>query len=72
MVLSTRTARRPRDEGEWRLVKRQKPSFRMPWLDPTGRSSWLKAAVLLGALLPGVFWVTMEGQPSLNTVLNEI
>jgi hypothetical protein len=55
MVLSARTARRSRDEGEWLLVKRQKPSFRMPWLDPTGRLSRMKAAVLLGALLPGVF-----------------
>jgi hypothetical protein len=55
MVLPARTARRPRDEGEWRLVKRQKPNFRMPWLDPIGRSSRLKAAVLLGALLPGDF-----------------
>jgi hypothetical protein len=26
------------------------------WLDPTGRSSWLTAAVLLDAQLPGVFW----------------
>jgi sulfoxide reductase heme-binding subunit YedZ len=56
------------------VIRTLKPSFKMRWLDPAGRFYWLKAAVLLGAPLPGVFlgWQWKVGDLGAQPVMTAI